>query len=64
MITKLMSYEAGEMNAVETVQLFGDLIKSGMAWTLQGHYGRTARDLIESGLVNRDGSIDLEAIDV
>ena len=64
MVTKLMSYEAGEMDAVETVQLFGYLIKTGMAWNLQGHYGRTARELISAGLVNQDGSIDWEAVDV
>ena len=32
------------------VQAWQYLIDSGHAWTLQGWYGRTARDLIEQGI--------------
>lgn len=41
-------YERGEMYEEETVEFFQQLIDTGLAWKLQGHYGRTARDLIEN----------------
>jgi hypothetical protein len=47
---KLISYESGKLNANEVVELFQELIDSGLAWNLQGHYGRTAYALIEAEL--------------
>lgn len=46
----VMEYEAGELNDEQTVEGFQHLIDNGMAWRLQGHYGRTAHALIENGL--------------
>ncbi len=48
-IDRLMAYEAGELNDDELIAFFQELIDSGTVWQLQGHYGRTARQLIESG---------------
>lgn len=48
-VQKIMDYEAGAMNEEDTIAFFQELIDSGMAWTLQGHYGRTAQALIEAG---------------
>jgi hypothetical protein len=39
------------------VELFSELIKNGMAWTLQGNYGRTAKALIDAGYLNKEGDI-------
>ena len=45
-------YENGEMSDEETIEFFQTLVNTGMAWQLQGHYGRTAMSLIESGIVH------------
>lgn len=52
-IGDIIRYEAGEMGEEETIDMFQKLINSGMAWTLQGHYGRMATDLINAGLCTR-----------
>ncbi|KPC89286.1 hypothetical protein ADL35_02275 [Streptomyces sp. NRRL WC-3753] len=53
----LISFELGELDDAETLDLFATLIKSGMAWSLQGTYGRTARRLIGAGLITEDGEV-------
>tara|TARA_R110000824_G_scaffold67377_9_gene174626 strand:+ start:8560 stop:8751 length:192 start_codon:yes stop_codon:yes gene_type:complete len=53
MVDKIIRYENGEMNESETVEFFQELIDSGLAWKLQGHYGRVATSLIEEGLCSR-----------
>jgi hypothetical protein len=47
---RITEYELGNLDANDTVQLFQELIDSGLAWNLQGHYGRTAYALIEAEL--------------
>lgn len=49
-VNKIITYEAGEMDLQETVSLFQEMINSGIVWSLQGHYGRTAQTLIENGM--------------
>ena len=58
MIDKLMAYEEGMLDRAGMVYLFSELIKNGMAWSLQGHYGRMASRLIEVGILTKDGDID------
>lgn len=48
-VGKIIDYENGELDEQETVEFFQGLINSGLAWTLQGSYGRTARALIDAG---------------
>jgi len=55
----IICYETGELSQEGILQLFSELIKTGMAWTLQGSYGRTAYALIENGYINRLGDIEL-----
>jgi hypothetical protein len=55
-IDRIVRLEAGELPAADTIDLFSDLLHSGLAWSLQGSYGRMAASLIESGVLNEDGS--------
>jgi hypothetical protein len=48
----IVDYEGGEISEEDMLDLFQYLVDSGMAWTLQGHYGRTAASLIEAGLIH------------
>lgn len=49
-INKIIAYENDEMDPDEVIEFFQELIDTGHAWRLQGHYGRTALRLIEYGL--------------
>lgn len=51
MIDAIIRYEQGELDNDEVVELFQHLVDTGLAWTLQGHYGRAARALIDAGYV-------------
>lgn len=48
-IDRMMAYEAGDLSFDSTIAFFQELIDSGQAWQLQGHYGRQAARLIELG---------------
>ena len=46
---EIFDYEDGSLTIEETINFFQRLIDSGLAWQLQGHYGRLAYQLIEDG---------------
>ena len=48
-VDKIIDFEDGQMTEVELINFFQDLIDNGMAWSLQGMYGRMAMSLIENG---------------
>ena len=53
----IMAHEQGDATDAQTLELFANLVQTGMAWTLQGHYGRTAAHLIENGYLSPEGAI-------
>ena len=57
-IDYIMDYEMDQLDDLTTLKLFSKLIKNGMAWSLQGHYGRTANKLIESEYLLANGDIN------
>jgi len=63
-IDNIIAYEQGELNDREIVCLFADLVRSGMAWSLQGHYGRTANALIKEGWIDREGNVSLAVLEL
>jgi hypothetical protein len=50
---KIMAYEAGEMSDDEVIAFFQELVSTGLAWELQGDYGRTASMLVLQGHVKQ-----------
>ncbi len=49
----MVAWESGTLDDDGILRLFQHLVDSGMAWTLQGMYGRTAQALIDSGLIKQ-----------
>lgn len=50
-LSAMIDYEMGVLDTDKTIELFQYLVDTGLAWTLQGHYGRTAQDMINQGLI-------------
>ncbi len=48
-INDIIDYECGTLSEEKTIDLFQSMIDDGSVWTLQGHYGRTAKALIDAG---------------
>lgn len=57
LVDKIIAYESGELGDTGVLELFAELIKSGMVWTLQGGYGRAAQSLIDGGYISELGEI-------
>ena len=49
----IIKYARGLLDDIDAIALFQELIDTGLAWKLQGHYGRTASRLIENGLCTK-----------
>lgn len=57
LVDELKDYEAGHLDAQETLELFAELVRKGEAWTLQESYARTAKHLIDAGYITPTGEI-------
>lgn len=53
-VDKIISYEQGDLTDDEVIDLFQELLDSGLVWQLQGHYGRFAVQLINAGLISKN----------
>lgn len=47
----IIEYENGEISDEHLLELFQHLVDTGMAWTLQGFYGRHAEYLLDNGFI-------------
>lgn len=56
-VNKIIAFESGDLDDEGVLELFGELIASGVAWQLQGTYGRTADALIRQGLISPEGEV-------
>lgn len=50
-VSQIIAYEQGELDDSEIIELFQHLVNTGIVWSLQGSYQRSAEALIEAGLV-------------
>ena len=54
-VEDIMAYESGDLSDDKTLEMFQELVNSGLAWQLQGSYGRMAQALIDHGLIQPAG---------
>jgi hypothetical protein len=52
-VDAIMAYEEGSLDEEGVVELYQHLIDTGIIYSLQGFYQRTAADLLKAGLVHR-----------
>jgi len=57
LVDLIIDFEQGDLSEKKSIELFSQLIKSGQAWSLQGSYGRTAKMLIDNGIIDNKGNI-------
>ena len=55
--------EGEDANAEEQLEAWAFLIASGVAWKLQGWFGRAANNLIDRGVISKEGVIDWDIPD-
>jgi hypothetical protein len=57
LVGNIVAFESGELSGDGVLALFSHLVKTGLVWTLQGSYGRSAESLIENGYLDNKGTI-------
>lgn len=46
----------------EQLEAWAYLIMTGKCWSLQGWFGRTAKSLIDNGIISKDGNINWDEL--
>ena len=57
LVNDIISFEEGALSDQETINLFSELIQTGIIHQLQGFYGRTTRGLIKAGWLTPSGAV-------
>lgn len=57
LVGPILDFESGELDTENTLKLFAGLVKTGLAWKLQGSYGRAAQHLIDDGFITAEGTV-------
>ena len=57
LVDKIIAFEDGQLEPKAIVEMFSELVKTDMAWKLQGFYGRYAKGLIDHGFLDATGKI-------
>ena len=58
LVGNIMAFEAGALDEDGIRALFQHLVDTGLAWTLQGSYGRMAMALLDAGEIHWTDSKD------
>jgi hypothetical protein len=56
-VGQIIDYESGQLEPAKILELFSELIKTRLVWSLQGSYRRQAQALIEGGYISEQGEI-------
>tara|TARA_B100001113_G_C21059777_1_gene600607 strand:+ start:733 stop:933 length:201 start_codon:yes stop_codon:yes gene_type:complete len=57
LVSMIDAYENGDTNLEQEILLYAELVRTGKAWTLQGHYGRVAMEMIDLEFISKDGRV-------
>lgn len=58
LVGAMQDFESGSLDDEGTNVLFQHLVDTGLAWTLQGFYGRQAKRMLDAGLIHHAESLN------
>lgn len=61
--SEVIAFENGELSALQTLELFGHLIRTHIVWSLQGSYGRRAHHYLSAGYLTKEGNLTDAGVD-
>ena len=56
-VSALMQFEADKLSQEDDLFFMSHMVKTGLAWSFQGWYGRQAMHLMDLGLLKQDGDL-------